>query len=810
MLAHITKDKNGIRLEQSLAEHSINTASYAGDALAPAGLQNCAYLSGLLHDMGKAKEEFQEYLKRSFEGEKVIRGSVNHTFAGVIYILEKYHNTEELKKGNTSEIAYITSELIAYAIGAHHGLFDCCDLDGNNGFLHRLNKDKNDIGYEETCINFFRLVASEEETDRLFSSAVGEIELLFTDLRSKYNGSGENAKGINFEISMISRMLLSAVIYGDRRDTIEFMDQEKYTEYSPDIWDDISDHFLDRLGQMSSDSYLNKVRADISAQCSEFAEHPSGVYRMNIPTGGGKTLCSMRYALDHAGKYNKNRIFFVIPLLSILDQNAKVIREYLPDDSILLEHHSNVVDELDDQDDLDRYELLTTGYDSPVIVTTLVQLLNILFSHKTSSIGRMRALVNSVIVIDEVQSLPKKTVLMFNMAINYLADYCNTTVIMSSATQPGFDSVKWPLHYSDPKDMVRLLSDQKKVFDRASITCKVSRYGYDIKECSDFCNDLLSEYSTLLVICNTKKEALSIYKEISKNRDLVVYHLSTSMCKSHRGDVLKEIIEGLSDAQRMIREGVKPKRLVCVSTQLVEAGVDFSFEAVVRIMAGIDNLAQAAGRCNRSGEYQGKGQVFLMNLKEEKLKGLPDIKAAKDATLSVLHDRGSDLSDLTGEVMVERYFKRLFNEIKSEIVYPAFDDGTSLSELLANKNPYAGKSGNGFFMKQPFLSVGKEFNVFDDKTIDVLVPYKDGADIIDELEEQLEEDPYALSKISSLIRRLKAFTVGIYNYQKEKLEEFGMIYPLLDGRINVLRSDAYSEIYGLNIPDELNTETFII
>lgn len=820
MLAHITsktKDDKVIYIEQSLKEHCINTAKYAKAALEGTGFSNCAYLAGILHDMGKAKDEFQQYLLKGSRGEPVRRGSVNHTYAGVIYLLDRYHSTANTQNGAVNKFECLTSEIISYAIGAHHGLFDCCDLDGNNGFINRLSKDRNVIHYDETCTNYYHDVADEVELSQLFEHATDEIKCFFSKLNVMYPVSGNsktdrtNKDIINCNISMLCRLLLSAVVYGDRKDTMEFMYQTIMPDHGEHIWDDQLTYFNKKISEFKVDSELNKVRAYISQKCSEFAENPCGIYRLNVPTGAGKTLCSLRYALTHAQKHNKRRIFFIIPLLSILDQNVEVIRKYLADDNILIEHHSNVVNVDEGNDELDYYELMTTTYESPIIVTTMVQFLNILFSHKTSAVSRMQAFSDSVVIIDEIQSLPKKCLLMFNVAMNFLSNQCKATIVLSSATQPSLDSIEWKINYSDDADMVNLTTEQKDVFHRADIINMVTTYGRDTEEAIEFYEDLINKHSSLLIICNTKKEALDIYKGLEKRDDVLIYHLSTSMCKAHRCKVLKEITERLSVLQEKIRIGENTEKIVCVSTQLVEAGVDFSFEAVVRIMAGIDNLAQAAGRCNRSDEYGHPGKVYLINLKAEKLGMLNDIVMAQDTTRSVLYGESEEI--IIDENMTSRYYTRLFHEAERIIGYPCSDKklreygDIKLADLLANKNMH--KNNENWILHQPFKTMGKEFSVFDDNTLDVITPYEDGLDKIRELKEAIEDNPYDFSGLNNLIEGMKEYTVGIYENQKKTLEENGLLISALDGRVFFLAPNAYDSNFGLDIPQEFNANNFI-
>lgn len=422
LLAHLTIE-NGIRKEQTLAEHCVRTAEYAAESLKAANLYNTAYLAGILHDMGKATEKFNAYLESAFQGEDVARGSVNHTFAGVIYLLERYHSVIDAQ----SRWKCLTSEIIGYAIGSHHGIFDCVDLDESNGFVHRLEKDRKEICYEEAIENFFEQVMPQKQIDEYFYKATNEIQDFFEKVQKDLGSDKRNE--VFFQVGLLCRMLLSAVIYGDRRDTCEFMNGisgiHNISESDID-WERQRNHLEHNISHFDTSSPLNQTRSIISMQCMEFSSNPTGIYRLNVPTGAGKTLCSLRYALAHAERFHKKRIIFIIPLLSILDQNAKVIRENITDKDLVLEHHSNVIHEDETGEELKKYELLAQNWSAPVIVSTMVQFLNILFTHKTAAIGRMRALCDSVIVIDEIQSLPKRVTLMFNEAMNFLSkvDIC--------------------------------------------------------------------------------------------------------------------------------------------------------------------------------------------------------------------------------------------------------------------------------------------------------------------------------------------------------------------------------------------------
>ena len=825
-IAHLTS-LDGERKEQSLEAHCVDAAEYAVGSIGEAKLYNTVYLAGILHDAGKAKEEYKKYLEAAFQGEDVKRGTVNHTFAGVILLFEKFHREESTKWDK------LTCEIIGYAIGAHHGMFDCTDLDGKNGFLYRLQKDREEIGYEESVRNFFSQVVQENVIEAYFCKAVKEVEEFFKEARNEY-GSKAGAK-VFFQISMLVRLVLSAVIYGDRRDTCEFMTQKKSCQVrKPDLgWTYRKEYFEAQISKFDSSSLLNKVRSDISRQCLEAAERGEGIYRLNVPTGAGKTLCTLRYALAHAEKYHKKRIIFIIPLLSVLDQNAKVIREYIPEGKEVLEHHSNVVRETEksrgaEDDDLAQMcEFLRESWDSPIVVSTLVQLLNILFSHQTAAIGRFQALCDSVIVIDEVQSLPGKMTVMFNMAMNFLRQYCNASIVLSSATQPCFEELKWSMHLADNPDLVCLNPAQLQVFRRAEIIDRTDSYGMDWDQCTEFCEQLMEQHISLLVICNTKAQAKNLYTRLQELADAMgcdIFHLSTAMCQKHRMEELEGLKSNLVKLQQTAPGKGDTKRCICISTQLIEAGVDISFECVVRILAGVDNLAQVAGRCNRSNEYGKTGKVYLIHLKDENLSMLREIKNAQNSTRRVIEDLNNMEKEITareetvtensliGEWATRQFYRYLFQETGSEVKYPISDCGTTfyLADLLFNYNGSAENEENRkYILHQPLKTIGREFKVFEEDTIDIIVPYKEGKYWIERLKE-MQKERFDIEKFGDIIQEIKKYTVSIYEWQRRKLDQAGMLERIFDDRILVLDGQAYDDKLGLTVLEEQPVKNYVL
>lgn len=799
-LAHIT-EINGERTEQSVSAHSLNVANYAADKLKGMKLYYTAYLAGLLHDMGKCRGKYQDYLARAARGEDVARGSVNHTFCGCIYLLERYHT------GRPQSFATMTCEILVYAIGSHHGLFDCVTLENTSGFEHRLNKDAAEIGYDEAVGGFLAECASSEEINRLFMLAQNEITALFQAFKTCF---GKSKAQISFLMGLAARMVLSAVIDGDRRDTAEFMSGSKAVvrDGSEALWAEQAAFFERKNAEFHAATPINRARSRFSDQCRDFAQtYGSGIYRLTLPTGAGKTLSALRYGLYHAKTYGKKRILFVIPLLSIIEQNSAVIRSYIQDKSILIEHHSNVIQAAEtsggpDREELDRYELLTETWESPIIITTLVQLLNTLFSDQTTAVRRMSALSDAVIVIDEIQSLPKKATNMFTMALNFLAYGCGATIVLSSATQPCFDETAMPLEYSVPADIVPYEKEQFAVFKRTEIVDKTSPYGMSAEDLADFSVNLLKTVSSLLLICNTRESALKLYSQFKQQCGAYrLFHLSAAMCMAHRTDTLERINAYLKSGEKML----------CVSTQVVEAGVDFSFESVIRVAAGLDNIAQAAGRCNRSDEFGGICPVYIVNLDQEaeKLGMLHEIEAAQRCTKQLLHkfaqDPNSYARDLLSEKSIAEYYQYLFNDdgIWGKFSYPQkLPCGAveNLFDLLAD-NPlhlerpeFKGK----YFLNQAFKTAGKLFKVFDENTTEVIVPYNaESREVIADLFSRRAacDDRF----LKNCIEKAKPYTVRIFEYQNRKLREYGMLSSEDHGRFTVLNEQCYHTETGLTI-----------
>lgn len=769
--AHYCQDSSTPVRTQTVAEHCRAAAEYARGALAPVGLGQAGYLAGLLHDMGKAKREFQEYL---IDG-KGSRGSVNHTFAACRLLLTQFHAQEV---GTCEDL---TAELLAFAVGAHHGLFDCVDSEGQSGFLHRI--EKQGIGYRESLENYLSQCADKEELNALFQEANDELTPLYEHLSAL---AGESDEEFAFYQGMLARLLLSAVIEGDRRNTAEFMTGVKSapsTENYHEFWKPYLAHLEEKLNQFTQDAPIQRARAEISRQCREFGAHEGGIIRLSVPTGGGKTISALRYALAHAAHRGKERLIFTSPLLTILDQNARVIRDYLGDDSIVLEHHSNVV-HTEDSPESELWELTVDSWNSPVIVTTLVQLLNTLFEGKTTSVRRFQSLCNSVIVIDEVQTVPSGMLTLFNLAVNFLAEVCGTTVVLCSATQPCLESVSHSIRPT-PRQMVALDKSLREPFRRTEI---IDGGSMTLEDAAFFVRDSMQQVDSLLVICNKKDEAVYLLNALDGVAE-VCCHLSASMCPAHRKETLSRLYAALGEG----------KSCLCVATQVIEAGVDISFRRVIRMTAGMDSVVQAAGRCNRNAK-DAIAPVYVVTLLNENLSRLPEIRRAKEATVALLSAYRRDPTvfdnDLASDAAIEYYYNRFYSAMPIGAQdYQLPKERVSLFSLLSDNRTYWDDNSpfhGRFMLNQAFHTAGAAFTVFDSDTVDVVVPYGEGAELIKELAGHSTSD---IAFLRQWVTQAKAYTVSLYSHQLRALSDVIGVY----GGVYVLPAEYYDDKTGFTM-----------
>jgi CRISPR-associated endonuclease/helicase Cas3 len=569
-----------------------------------------------------------------------------------------------------------------------------------------------------------------------------------------------------FQIAFFTRMLFSALVDADFLDTERFMDPERYAARSsgPPLAKLL--HSLNaKLAGFDSQGRINQLRRDILDLCRENADLEPGLFTLTVPTGGGKTLSSMAFALEHAQKYGHRRIIYVIPYTSIIEQNAKVFRDIFPPDTII-EHHSNFDQRSlpEDKDQLGaglRHRLACENWDAPVVVTTNVQFFESLYASKTSRCRKLHNMAGSVIILDEAQMLPVEYLKPCLRALEELTENYQASVVLCTATQPA---LKKRDEFKHGLAGVREIAPDPKRMHQEFLRTRLEDVGTlaleDVAE-------LIRDKEQVLCIVNTRTRASDLFDLV--HREPGARHLSALMCPAHRSQELKEIREAL-------RAG-GPCRVV--STQLVEAGVDVSFPEVIREMAGLDSIAQAAGRCNREAELKDLGRVTVFTPEE----GLASaFRQAAGSAQSTLRHYGDD--PFAPEA-VEFFFSETY-WLQEQLL----DQKQILEEFKVPLN-------------WAFRDVANRFRLIENIMCPVIIPYNQEA-------EQLIERLRFAAAPGGVLRELQHYTVQIYAHQLEALDEAGAIefvdeqYPVL------IDKELYSTQQGLKVPKEpRKSEEFI-
>ncbi|MBO9315719.1 MAG: CRISPR-associated helicase Cas3', partial [Chloroflexus sp.] len=806
--------------EQSLVDHLKGTAELARRFAGKIGLPELGEVMGLAHDFGKASREFQDYLKSAtglknpdeddyvdYESRK---GKIDHSTAGAQLVYEKCSHLGE--KGG------FLAQFLALAIASHHsGLIDCLTPAGEDNFGRRINKEDSATHLSEARGKLSKI---EDDIDKILTPDVVEH---FVQKLQSLKEPNDSKETIAFKLGLLARFLLSCLLDADRLNTADFEFPENsvvrsYGNYVP--WDKLIkrlektfDEFAQAVAQTKEGSQAREVyqlREQVAQACLKAATKPKGIYQLTVPTGGGKTLASLRFALHHAKHHGMDRVFYVAPYITIIDQNADTLRTILePDDErgrVVLEHHSHFVPE---EDTHRRHSLLAENWDAPIVCTTQVQFLEALFGAGTRDARRMHQLANAVIILDEVQTIPIKIVHMLNTALRFLAHSCGSTIVLCTATQPPLDQLPDnPYRSLVVKPEQRIIQNETELFSclkRVEVYDARKDKGMKNDEIVNLARDALNSEGSVLIVVNTRAMARTLYEQIKAQHLASTYHLSTNMCPAHRMDVLNTIKAKLAAKEPVI----------CVSTQLIEAGVDIDFGAVIRSLAGLDSVAQSAGRCNRHGLREKPGKVWIVNPQEEDLDQLPDIKIGRDLTQRVLSEFKSG-KDFIGLEAITTYYKYYYSSRKDEMDYPvrsssAVGRDDTLFRLLSTNNlsvqSYSSirKEDPRYLLSQSFQSAAREFCVIDSPTIGVIVPYGDeGYTIINELCSASE-----LNNRVKLLRQAQRFSVSLFRRQFEELRQVGAILETQLG-ICYLDKRYYSEEFGWSHEPVNGMDTLIV
>ncbi len=804
-IAHyLEPDKKAQSVQEHLEEVSAAASFFAGKI----GLPSMGRLAGLLHDFGKYSSAFQRYI-RSAEGildpdtepldADKLKGKIDHATAGAQKIWQDLRCQHP--------ISSLVAQAIALCIASHHsrsGLIDCLSPDGADKFSARMAKQD-----EKTHLDEARRLADQDVLAKVADllSSLRDGEELKRQLDRLF--CGEDSREVReFYVGLLVRFLYSALIDADRLSAAGRISTANLHARDGHKWDRLTDRIERHIAGIEARNWVDELRSGISLACLQFASHEKGLYQLTVPTGGAKTLSSLRFGLHHASRHQMERLIYVVPYTTIIDQNAAVARLALEEltggdgDPVVLEHHSNLTPEKETP----RSRLLAENWDATVIFTTTVQFLETLFAGGTRGVRRLHRLANAVIVFDEIQTLPIKTIHLFNNAINFLVKQCGSTVVLCTATQPllhGVDPKKGAARLTGGPDKSEMAPHRDDLFEalrRVEVIDGRKNGGWseaEIVQC--ICNEA-KEAGSALAIVNTKAAARRLH-DLCRQQVGNVFHLSTYMCPAHRMKIISEIRKKLDP------ENTKSETIICVSTQLIEAGVDVDFGSVVRSLAGLDSIAQAAGRCNRNGRRP-SGRVLVVNPSHESLTMLPDIEIGKEITQRILDEYRKDPdafdSDLLSPKAMLLYYKYYFFSRSHEMAYRVSakeigHDDDLFSLLSTNVFPVeahkrASRSAPPLYLRQSFKSAGDVFKVIDAPTEGVIVPYgEEGKRIIAALcaVQSLEET-------RKLLRDAQRYSVNLFPRDMEKLIHLGCSYETQKGSgIFYLDERYYSKDMGV-------------
>ncbi len=805
---------------QPLWTHLIEVSEIAGRLAKKIGLTESGNLIGMVHDLGKASHEFDKYIKSGtglinpdaddYVDAAALHGRVDHSSAGAQLIWRELSS-----KGNESLWA---AQILSLCVASHHsGVVDCLMPDGMDNYHRRMKKAEERTHTEEALSNL-DVVERKKLYGLLSTSAL--INEVVTRLKS-LKESNDSKETLTFKQGLLLRFLFSCLIDADRLNTADFefpnnASLRNYGEYHP--WQVLIERLDNKLKSFKKGNKVDDVRREVSQQCLEYSDKRKGLYQLTVPTGGGKTLASLRFALHHAKKHKMERIFYIIPYTSIIDQNADEVRKILEDkdengkylDKVVLEHHSNLTPE----EETRRQNLMAENWDAPLVFTTQVQFMETLFSSGTRGVRRMHQLANSVLIFDEVQTIPLRCVHMFNVAIRFLVNNCGATVVLCTATQPLLDKVEPPQRSLTIQPEQRMMRDENELFEklkRVKVHDKRKSGGWSVESVAALAHKELKTKSSVLIVVNTKASAQMLYQQL-KTEQPETYHLSTNMCPAHRLDVLNTIKSRLDNKQPVI----------CVSTQLIEAGVDIDFGSVIRYLAGLDSIAQAAGRCNRNG-LRKRGNVFIINPQDENIDRLEDIRIGAQIAERVLGEFNETPERFNNNILspatMVQYYKYYFYDRKQKMDYPVTsrspigrDDSlfSLLSTNTTSVQEYQRANNNSLPslpLKQSFQSAAKAFHAIDSATRGVVVPYGEmGKEIVNELCSAFE-----VEKQFKLMKQAQRYSVNVYDRVFRDLAANRAIYEAQeDTGIFCLDAQYYSNEFGLSKEIVNEMESFII
>lgn len=784
-IAHI-RESDGQK--QLLRQHLLETSVLAEKNGSAIAMKQTAFLAGLLHDCGKYSDAFQTYLRQAAkEPNSVTRGSVDHSTYGGQLLWELAESAFEK----------LAVEIIANGIFAHHrggGLLDYISL--NQGefdvpFKNRLNKKLPD--YLQVKERFYQEVITEDELRASLKESSQEIASFFQQAR--------NLKRHGSSLFFLNKFIYSCLLDADRTNTYLFESGQVAVNFDTvQYFTQAQRHLEDKFAFFANfpPTRIQTLRQQMSLACLEAAQRPTDIYRLSIPTGGGKTFGSLRFSLAHALKHNKKRIIYVVPFTTILEQNVNEVRTALHDTEHILEHHANIFfeDEADGKnvEELERKQaLLEDNWEAPIIFTTMVRFLEVVFGGSTRNPRRFHQLMEAVIVFDEIQAIPANCIEMFNFLLEFLKNFGQTTSLLCTATQPALDSVAVKLTIPPENELIANLPEIYQAFKRTAVQPLMKPEGWQVVDIVNLVEEIRQVDQQILIILNTKAAVQKVYNALHEELpESNCYHLSTGMCGQHRQDVLTEIKKRLENHQPVI----------CVTTPLIEAGVDISFAAVIRSTTGLDSIAQAAGRCNRNGESEILKNVYVINPQKslENVSRLSQIKIGKELTEERIHKAVFTQTelDLLDPQEVRNYFKNYYQAIAPTLGYPIKEPPTNLV-LLMNDNPnWRSGCGTALFsgvLTQSPGTIAKNFQVIENLTKSVIVPYEnEGEEIIAQLGRDLKPE-----ETREWLKKAQRYAINLFERDFQALGKAGLLVPLAGEVGYALRESTYDKLFGLNL-----------
>lgn len=705
-IAHKTEDNR----EQPLIDHLKGTAELCR-SFAIDDLKDYAYFCGLIHDIGKYSNAFQERIR----GKNI---KVEHALSGA------------------QEIAKLPMQMwnfmLEYCIAGHHsGLpdggtkADSADMATLHGILKRRAEDyfsyKNEVHTEipdnhiekilKKCRNCEELIEVYAFLTRYIYSCLTDADFIDTE---------------HFVCPYTDRM-----VTGDFRKAYERVCA-----------------FIDGF---KAETILQKSRGDIQKQVYKSMDDDSDIYTINMPTGSGKTLCSIRAALEMAIEKDKKRIIYVIPYVSIIEQTAEIFNDIFGDVLPVIQHQSNFDFDREDQDEnalaSEKIKKACENWDAPLIVTTNIQFFESLYNYRSSRLRKLHNLSNSIVIFDEVHMLPSEYIQPCIKAIGYITKFIGSKALLMSATMPDYS--KFINEYTSDCKVTDAVPDKSlfRLFSKCT-------YNYIGRVDLPYIYERSQEYGSSLIIVNRRKTARELYNLCSGKK----YHLSTYMTPQHRSEVISSIRQDLKTGEK----------LTVISTSLIEAGVDLDFETVFRENAGIDNIIQSGGRCNREGKRK-NGDVFVFETDD----------CVNDIRANITRSLFEEYDDITSDKCIQEYYKRIFK----------------VSEHQINKNTIVNIMGNNIRPDAiPFREYAQSFKFIDNEIVGIVIPNEENQKLIDELK----------TGSFSVKRKLQQYCASVRFYEFEEMVKLGLIDRFDCGVYVLNNTDYYSKETGLMIEQQVD------